>query len=272
MRAPCLVWVLSFVAPIVACDPCAAPCKAEGRCESADGECVARSEGDCKASAGCTTDGRCGFDAATKTCVAATTGSGPAGTDACASSGSCAEAGRCTSIVVSAGKVEEFGSRGFEATKGVVSCGATKPEHCKASTLCQRFGQCSLQGNACVVASDADCAGSAECSDRGRCKKSQRDAVCTPEGDAACASAKECASHGHCTAQRGSTGEVEACGPKDAAACKASPACKSEGLCSAVPTGRGYALCMPASDADCAASEACKADGRCKKWDRSCGK
>lgn len=236
-------WVIAGLLSTVVlagCNRCKSGCREDGQCKE-----------------------RCGDAAAAPSAVAAS---------GCEVGASCATEGACGSVRSTDGKVEAWGSKGVETTKGTFTCAPTKPEHCAKAEVCRRRGACTLKNNKCVPGTDAECRASEDCDRRGLCHAVADSPVCVPSGDSDCAASKDCAYRGHCVAMKGERGAFEICGPKTPEVCKGSTACKREGFCSLVTTGRGTRICAPKSAADCKDAEVCRADGRCRLLWNECQK
>ena len=77
---------------------------------------------------------------------------------------------------------------------------------CQASSICRRFGRCTMQGMACNVASNEDCARAEACTKNGQCSKVAREAadgvvvLCSAASNDDCAKGEDCTSNKLCTA------------------------------------------------------------------------
>lgn len=106
-----------------------------------------------------------------------------------------------------------------------VACGdSSNPPDCPNLPECNEKGLCSVDGERCTAASDADCQTHSEvCSKLGRC--TARDGLCQATTDADCKASSFCQIYGGCHARDG------VCLAESDDDCKDSSGCKQYGWC-----------------------------------------
>lgn len=170
---------------------CAEPCAELGRCEYANGSCVARRSEDCAASKICALRGLC--ERSGDGCVATTQAH-------CAQAEDCKRGGMC-----SLGKAAWAGQ-----------CVATANADCRRAEVCKDHGHCSARDGACIAASNHDCRGSKACADQRYCAAHAGGCIYRCRNQDDCGSASRCAGGG--------------CVPSSAI-CKDHPMCRWAGRC-----------------------------------------
>ncbi len=125
---------------------------------------------------------------------------------------------------------------------------------CAASELCRERGGCARIGTRCGPASDAHCARTSRCRERGECGAAGpgRCAAREPEH---CADSDGCRDDGLCSVLDGRCRRVS---NED---CRRSRSCREAGLCAA--DRRADHGCVARYRKDCRASERCRTDGLC---------
>lgn len=248
-------------------------CASLGFCSVKDGECTAAKDEDCKFTAGCllrgactatpegrcmlrksedcpreacAVDGRCTKDDDDILCSAHTDAD-------CKQSYACRAEGRCMAL-----------------GGGCSGPGTPRENTCRGSLECLLDGRCELGAfGSCEATSDADCAASQACAERGECKAIG--GYCKAEHKH-CADTDACRVHGNCEDD-----ELGCRAGKDAD-CAKSTRCKDEGACKKIGNQcakddcsttfmcRAYGLCGKAKG-ECAAvtAEGCKASMGCRE-------
>lgn len=237
--------------------PCAKrlACRVAGRCSSdAAGMCAAKSDADCRRSAGCTFGGAC--SAVDGQCVATAAD--------CARAAVCTELGQCQAQAGACVAATDSTCRAAKACGARGDCRREGPQ-CRLYDVhdCAQFGRDSglldLNDRPCWLPADYDCASSPVCESDRRCAK-QGDR-CIAGGIANCAAFTACAVQGACTA-RGTS--CYAAG-QTTAECAASKACSWAGRCAAVA-----GQCVALSNQSCRAAEVCPRQGACSAVAGSC--
>ena len=148
-------------------------CANEGKCSYQGGVCTAASEGDCLHSDACFIDGRC--EAAEGSCVARTT--------PCKETIECFHLGRCERGESGTCEAKDLASceasnlchtQGLCDLNGKGGCQPSRDEHCRESLHCTKHGQCELAQAGdmftCMPGGDEDCQKSDHCKSHGECR------------------------------------------------------------------------------------------------------
>ncbi len=176
-------------------------CQRHGRCTAVEGRCLAGTNADCQASDRCKLLGAC-YPINGK-CVAAKT-------PGCQRSLLCKQLGACTARhgrCVATSQTDCDYSRGCQLharcalahEKCVVNLTATK-DCTVTNRQCHLLGQCSFQGDQCIVATDNDCQLSILCTEFGRCTAHQGACIATQDQD--CRRSEACSQWGLCRAEK----------------------------------------------------------------------
>lgn len=128
-------------------------------------------------------------------------------------------------------------------------CFATSDADCAASYNCAEKGLCHARDGVCQVLTDADCARSRGCLEEGECRADR--GACRALVDADCTQQGRCVHGVFCTARDGK------CVPTDES-CSTSSRCTADGRCGAFGEH-----CEPRSVEDCKQSRACRSEGEC---------
>ncbi len=138
-------------------------------------------------------------------------------------------------------------------------CVATTPDHCKKSTACKNWGQCTLSPEGeCIISGAEDCRGTHPCKNQGLC--TVKNGECVAGTDADCMASKGCKDFRQCLVYQDQC--VTHGGPED---CMASRVCPVDGQCT-FKDGQ----CTVGSDADCRRDRDCRDDGECTFKDGHC--
>lgn len=124
-------------------------------------------------------------------------------------------------------------------------CVAATDADCRQSLVCALEGRCTVFGGRCIASSEAECRASEQCRIGGRC--SWVGEVCLAVTAADCARSQGCRLFRNCALdpRRGCVSPEEIC--------RNSPDCEQAGLCSPGTDGR----CIAAWDADCQHGRSC---------------
>ena len=199
--------------------------------------CSAKSDEDCQISRICRDSGHCFSMRNGGFCLATPPDQNCAASPACRAGGRCEwNFGSCqpSKDAHCAQSTESCGVFGGCAYLGNHQCGPKTAEHCTSSSGCQLDGQCTVQGDLCVLGSVDDCLNHGACQLRG-----------------------------HCTVHKWRNGPGSNCVAQSAAVCAAAPFCKQRGMCTFQPY-LGAMACLPGNTADCSNSDLCKLKGLCR--------
>jgi len=129
---------------------------------------------------------------------------------------------------------------------------------CKYTHECWDLGECTPTVNGCIVASTADCLGSAICTRLGQCTKVGSECKATTQSE--CEKSHVCESHGRCSLVNGF------CMATKEADCKeAIVACERMGECTL-----GHGHCIATRQKDCEESANCIDHGHCTLENERC--
>lgn len=166
-------------------------CRRHGRC-IVRGKCAARSDDDCRRTSWCADEGRCTLDGAE--CRARRA-------EDCAKSTGCQQAGTCTLVdgACAVGSDADCQRTPECAQEGLCAfaegrCVARGDGHCRASAVCRSEARCWEKGGLCFDR-DAQCKGSAGCSQSGLCKAGATEDVCVVSD---CRASRDCVEGGRC--------------------------------------------------------------------------
>lgn len=126
-------------------------------------------------------------------------------------------AGQQCALVLSSGPDQGHAGRVCKQAARKDPGRALEPPTCPADCRndCQTLGQCTLNGGACTLESDADCRASLLCTDLGLCSLAtlHGEQRCWAKDDTDCAASKACREKGRCIAYPRETGLL-GCGAK----------------------------------------------------------
>ena len=137
---------------------------------------------------------------------------------------------------------------------------------CWADGLCSASSDSWRRGRRiCIRASDADCAKSKLCRQKGACRFDQMRKECIVGPGPGCRNSDICKKSGYCVFKNGG------CQGSDKS-CRKSWACKNKGKCSAVESRQynGFTRCGAKTDADCRQSALCKEEALCSAREGHC--
>ncbi|MCB9638416.1 MAG: hypothetical protein H6727_05845 [Myxococcales bacterium] len=302
---------------------CIEPCRRYGRCHLSTREgirlCTAKTDADCTASEACQVYGmckysneRCIFDSDCKTpctkagnctkgrrinnesnelpedgCIA-TAEEGCVKSEYCQAYGMCSfdqRNSRCASTSCSGTPCGTYGRCYVENDQGLQRCGAHEDRDCLQSAKCTSEGLCQRSGVICI-ASDAGCAASTLCKERGRCHADPLTGKCTAKDRTDC-SADPCKVYGRCEVAYDSTEKIFRCIADKADDCIASSRCSSDvfctlrekdcvkstdcsvlctryGQCERTDDGKGSFTCKITKTEHCKGSQLCTLYGQCQ--------
>lgn len=225
-------------------------CSKLGFCEERNGRCALSSEGDCRGSAECRTEGRCNSDDSGESCEAFLS-------EDCRASAGCKEHGRCSAFDGKCITDEEVEAQcGPRKVMEDGTCHHAVGYDCEKE--CAESNRCRpkvFDGRFVVCIETAEyCRNHVDCRQKGLCGVNERRSVSFNKCHSSSDSPLACSYtvYGGCV--------------KTVDDCRKSAECKKYGRCSAhTPSS----FCRPTRTEHCRQSEICKTEGQCKLLDES---